>query len=106
MSNGQDRPNAARVAARTRRAGKYRVDEKKYIRGRGMKCPFCGSDQIKGSSILSAGAGHAWQEVGCTNCDSGWNETYKLDIMYIDVTHEGGGPREPAEKGYPMAEGK
>ena len=106
MSNGQDRPDAARVAARTRRAGKYRVDEKKYIlsatNGR-PRCPFCGSSQIEGSSI-DVDAGNAHQEMSCTNCDSEWWDAYKLDSIF-GLTF-GEGPLRPAEKGYPMAEGK
>jgi len=91
------------VAARIVEAGKYRIDEKKYIRAGGTKCPFCGSDEIEGSSV-EVDSSSAWQEVGCNNCDSEWNDIYKLDD--IEVTQEGNDPVDPAEKGYPMAEGK
>jgi hypothetical protein len=108
MSNGQHRPDAARVAARTRQAGSHgwRVDEKKYIRQGGTRCPFCGSDEIEGSSVEVDG-GSAWQEVACNNCDSQWQDVYLL--REINDLQDGG--REPSDlperalPGYPMAEG-
>jgi formate dehydrogenase maturation protein FdhE len=38
-------------------------------------CPFCGSDEIEGSSWDSEGT-EVWQEMGCNNCDHEWTEVY------------------------------
>lgn len=51
--------------------------EQIYVQKGGSCCPFCGSDQIEGSSIDVDG-GHALQKVGCNDCDAEWNDVYRL----------------------------
>ena len=41
-----------------------------------LNCPTCNSDQIEGFSISIEGK-HAWQRVGCLDCDETWIEVYE-----------------------------
>ncbi len=49
-----------------------------YVRTRGLNCPVCGSDEIKGGSV-EVNEGRATQEADCGNCQSSWVDTYALD---------------------------
>lgn len=48
-----------------------------YAAGGGIRCPFCGSRNIRGEHIEVEG-GKAYQEVGCDDCDKSWLDEYKL----------------------------
>ena len=53
--------------------------EKNYLKGKGTRCPFCDSDELRGcgdigykdSAILE-------QHIKCQACGSEWNDQYKL----------------------------
>ena len=47
--------------------------EEKYLETGGIKCPFCGSDNIN-STIDNTGIA----EVICDDCGETWEETWKL----------------------------
>lgn len=49
-----------------------------YVQKRGINCPVCGSDEIKGGSV-EIDAGRGTQEVDCDICQSSWVDTYELD---------------------------
>ena len=49
----------------------------KYIRQGGVRCLFCGSEQIEGGAF-ECDAGVVWQEVHCLSCGEYWNDLYKL----------------------------
>jgi hypothetical protein len=107
MSNEQNRPDAARVAARTRRAGKYRIDERLYIKKDARFCPFCGGDGIGGDSFDVYGP-YVSQDMGCGNCHGEWETTYKMISVDSKREPDALDPdwSEPALPGYPLAEGK
>jgi len=48
-----------------------------YIAGDGAHCPFCGSDQIEGSSF-DTDAGCVRQDIDCKACDATWTDSYHL----------------------------
>ena len=48
-----------------------------YVATGGTKCPFCGSEDIEGTSI-DVDAGIASQEMSCNECDEGWTDEYTL----------------------------
>ena len=51
--------------------------EAAYIAGGGVRCPFCGSDDISGGPV-EVEAGCAWQNVDCLACDEQWQDLYRL----------------------------
>lgn len=53
-----------------------------YIRHLGVRCPVCHSDNITGGHV-SVDAATASQSVTCDNCDSSWDDHYKL----VEVTN-------------------
>ena len=57
-----------------------------YLRGEGVKCPFCNDgDSLEGSSI-NIDEGYARQEMVCNNCEEEWTDSYRLDAIF----HESG----------------
>jgi hypothetical protein len=57
---------------------KLTVKQKKaYIKAGGNKCPFCRSEDIE-SSHFEVDSGHSWQPIFCHECESEWNDIYKL----------------------------
>lgn len=48
-----------------------------YVRAGGLKCPFCGSEEIEGGA-WNADAGYATQEMSCNDCDEDWLDQYQL----------------------------
>jgi len=51
--------------------------QKRYVRFKGTRCPFCDSTDIVGQSVNIDGGG-ASQEVGCSACDREWIDLYQL----------------------------
>jgi len=66
---------------------KKRLNEnevKQYVQAGGVKCPFCGSEDVEGGS-MDVDTGYVSQEVTCLECDSTWNDLYKLiDVVEIE----------------------
>jgi hypothetical protein len=56
---------------------------KEYAAAGGVKCPFCGSDQI-GGGFVNIEAGQAWQRVSCLKCEKPWNDIYQLQTVEIE----------------------
>lgn len=54
-----------------------REQVKEYLKDCGLRCPYCGSDQIEGDE-WNSGAGEAWQEIRCLACDKKWDDLYNL----------------------------
>jgi hypothetical protein len=90
-----------------RRAARLKIDEKRYVRDKGNRCPFCGSRNIEvDSEGVEADGGEVWAEVSCENCWGEWADLYKL--ASITVQKDGSADRmgDPAEPDYPLATGR
>jgi len=48
-----------------------------YIKNKGTKCPFCGSEDIEGDSF-DVNEGKASQEMSCLDCEESWYDIYTL----------------------------
>ena len=64
---------------------KDRVTE--YIRSGGVKCPYCGSEEIEGGSI-EIDEGRAVQSITCLNCDKFWDDIYSLSGIHDEEEAE------------------
>jgi len=53
---------------------------KQYVESDGVRCPFCGSDDIEGESI-TVDAGRVYQRVLCQVCGESWHDGYTLDSI-------------------------
>lgn len=49
----------------------------KYVRTGGVRCLFCGSEQIEGGAF-ECNAGMAGQEVRCLDCSEEWIDVYSM----------------------------
>ncbi len=58
--------------------------KKVYLKGGGVKCPFCGSTDITGG-FVEIEEGGAFQKVSCP-CGRSWIDVYSL----VDIKEEGG----------------
>jgi len=56
---------------------------KQYVESDGVRCPFCGSDDIEGESI-TVDAGRVYQRVLCQVCGESWHDGYTLDSVADD----------------------
>lgn len=65
-----------------------------YIRRGGVRCPFCGHEDIQGDSV-NIEAGEAWQEVWCGRCERVWHDVYRLAL----VVHATDPAQDPDEYG-------
>ena len=81
-----------------------RIDKRKYLKGMGIHCPFCGWEASPMSSHPVSGD-EVYQPIKCKNCEAQWDDIYKMDD--IEVTR---GPqvaadklKHPAEPGTPLA---
>lgn len=56
------------------------MTEKEYVKHKGTKCPWCGSNDIEGAEVNTGldGAIGAEQEMLCLNCEASWYDHYKL----------------------------
>ena len=50
---------------------------KKYLEQHGRLCPFCGSWDIEGGSMIFE-AGEIAQRISCHKCNEQWTDVYKL----------------------------
>ena len=56
-----------------------------YLGKKGINCPVCGSTVIGGDGAPEFKADMLIHAVECFNCDSGWDDIYKLvDAKLID----------------------
>lgn len=55
----------------------------KYLNGLGVKCPYCGSEDIQGDSF-EVDAGRLYQPVSCLSCGQRWHDGYSLDSVADD----------------------
>jgi hypothetical protein len=53
------------------------TDEQYYLQHKGIRCPFCHSDELDGGSVTT-NEGGAEQSISCLNCDSEWTDRYTL----------------------------
>ena len=49
----------------------------KYLSICGVRCPYCGSEDIQGEAV-EINEGEAAQEVNCNHCDGQWFDIYAL----------------------------
>ncbi|MFQ5491992.1 MAG: hypothetical protein ACE5GE_14845 [Phycisphaerae bacterium] len=56
--------------------------KQRYLKGGGVRCPFCDGDQIEGGPV-EIDEGQAIQPVGCLNCDRRWNDVYTLHDIEV-----------------------
>ncbi len=75
---------------------KTTIDITKYIDEGGVRCPYCGADQIEGGSV-EIEEGTAQQKVGCLSCDRHWTDIYHL-VGVCDSNHD---LHEPPEAPHP-----
>lgn len=54
-----------------------RMTNDEYKNNGGTKCPFCQSENIEGGQF-TVDAGIATQPMGCTDCESEWDDQYSL----------------------------
>jgi len=54
---------------------KEQVD--KYLKNGGIRCPKCGSEEIRGSSVKRE-VGGAWEDVNCADCELEFRDVYTL----------------------------
>lgn len=52
-----------------------------YVRGGGVKCPFCESENIVGGD-REIDCGMTYQEVSCDGCAERWTDIYTLVGIY------------------------
>ncbi len=60
------------------------MTSEQYVELGGIRCPFCGSQDIVGGPF-EADAGGATQEVDCSRCDKSWLDIYTL-IKYEELS--------------------
>ena len=60
-------------------------DVKSYVAGGGLKCPFCGNDQLQGDSF-DVEAGECRQEMSCPRCHAEWWDVYQLKGLEVTQT--------------------
>lgn len=53
----------------------YKVQE--YISSGGTICPYCGGEELQGSSVEIEN-GKAFQQIRCQDCDRTWEDMYIL----------------------------
>ena len=53
------------------------MTDQEYIDDRGVRCPFCRTNDIRGEDINIEG-GACSQEVWCNGCGEGWYDVYEL----------------------------
>ena len=72
------------MAKKNRIKSPTREAKEEYIRTGGVRCLFCGSEQIEGGSF-ECEAGCVWQRIRCLDCDQEWIDLYQLrDVQNPD----------------------
>jgi hypothetical protein len=61
------------------------IDKEDYLKGKGLACPFCGSELLEGG-FIHVETGNALQKMSCTECDGIWQDVFQL----VDVIFEHG----------------
>jgi len=51
-----------------------------YIEGGGVRCPFCGKDNLEGGSFNSECC-YSWQNVNCVDCGSEWQDVFQIAFL-------------------------
>ena len=52
-------------------------DKLAYVEGRGLRCPYCASQDIRADGMDVDGS-TAWQEVSCNFCQKKWTDLFTL----------------------------
>ena len=56
---------------------------KKYLKSRGVKCPYCGSRDIVGIGSWEADVGYVTHKIHCIECKNEWEDLYRFsDILF------------------------
>lgn len=67
-----------------------KLSDEEYVSGGGTHCPFCGSEDITGSSV-EVDSGVVTQGVSCSACGEDWTDVYRListDIKAPLIDHK------------------
>jgi len=49
--------------------------KKKYLASDGVRCPYCGSEDLTGGPV-EIDAGIAMQDIVCDSCEKTWTDVY------------------------------
>jgi len=55
-----------------------KLTEQEYIQELGQVCPICKSSDIRTDGNTDFDADYAWQRVNCKDCNTNWDDVYKL----------------------------
>jgi len=67
-----------------------------YVGRGGVRCPFCGSDDLHASTI-QADAAIAWGRVSCCACLAEWDDQYQLTGIRVESLPEANVARQPED---------
>jgi len=56
----------------------HTADRQEYLDRRGVRCPFCGSDDLHTGRYSTGHDGEVSQRVECLSCEAAWVDTYSL----------------------------
>ena len=92
MTNKQRLDLADRVAARVNqdqlRKGRTAVQQK-YLASGGVRCPNCGSDDIRSTESVEVTDGGAVQDCECDICFASWTDIYQIvGIANLEVEED------------------
>jgi hypothetical protein len=60
------------------------ISKGKYIKAKGLICPYCGAESIEGG-FIQVEAGEAFQDMSCSQCEGKWQDIYRLvDLVLIE----------------------
>jgi len=63
------------------------INKETYINSGGVKCPYCGSENIEGGD-REFEEGFSLQEVLCLTCSRSWTDQYTLTGIILDEAQE------------------
>ena len=66
--------------------GSAMLNKRRYIKERGLSCPFCGSSSIEGG-FIKVETGKAFQKMCCAKCEERWQDIYELIDVRICHDH-------------------
>jgi len=63
------------------------IDKEAYIRSGGVKCPYCGSENIE-ADVINVDGKEGWSDVYCHSCANSWRDVYTLTDIILDEAQE------------------
>ena len=71
------------MGEKTQMTAQVKASSEDYAEQGGLSCPVCGSDQIEGGQF-DVDQHTATQKMGCNDCESDWQDTYRL-VGYVNL---------------------